>query len=548
MFAITAGARTKIFLRRDSVVRFNTASLGKRNRKRFFGATILFVCLLAAVTTFSELQPISNKSNLSKETQLKLLKLDEAQVSLQTAQDLYEEKKRNLEDMRELNTQDVVTGKEVNDADIDLKDAERNLELAKIDLAKTALSFLQDATHISIDDAFQYIDPENNRHMAVTLENDSDLDLALLGLGQGVPEAGIQKENIRSLLTIENLYVSVKSGSTNIGDPYEIHMAKLELNRKATLDFKLNNPADEVALSLKYHGTEESRSIYLQKKSTEDIVRVSAQQFAQEGSLGNNVEYGIDLERLAENEKTFSLGVVGLPEKYLYKFADKGNQLSRVKFSQGTTKYSLSLIVTVPDTLSENELKKPIRFFAMVGDDAAIAQAQQFAVGGRLPTDEQLTALKIGFEHLELTPRGTGKFDISFTTLYYEIKTGDKINTKMTVKNTGTVRLDNVRFNIEKPYDWEVKLTPEEIENFEPRKEINIQAEISPPSNVEVGAYEVKFEGTTEYQGATIKTDQKTVRVQVSAKANLMLNLLIIAGLIVFILIIAIVTIKLSRR
>lgn len=514
---------------------------------------VLAAAVFVSVSAFSaapapKTTAAGKRANLSKETQLKMLKLDEARVSLQTAQDLYEEKKTNLGDMQELYEQDVVTGKEVNDAGIELKDAERNLELAKIELARTALSFLQDATHISIVEAYQYIDSENNRHMAVSLKNDSDLDLALLGLGRGVPEAGIEKENIPGLLTIENLFVSVKSGSTNIGEPYEIRVPALPLNKDAVLDFKLSSAADEVSLSLKYHSIEETRNIYLQKKSAEDIVRVSVQQFAQEGSLGSTVEFGLELERLAENEKTFTLGVAGLPEKYRYKFTDKGNQLSRVKFSQGATKYSLALRIAVPDTLSDKELKAPVRFFAMVGEDEAVRQMARQAAAGREVTSEELAALKIGHERLELTPSGTGKFEISFTTLYFEIKTGDRIDAKMTVKNTGTVRLDNVRFNVEKPYEWNVVMKPEEIDRIEPRKEIEVLMRIAPPEKVEVGAYEVKIEGTTDYEGAAVKSDQKNMRIQVSARANLMLNLMIIVGLIVFILIIAIVTIKLSRR
>jgi hypothetical protein len=179
-----------------------------------------------------------NKVNLSKETQLKLLKLDEARASLQTSQDLYEDKATDLKDMQELYKQDVVTGKEVSDANTAVKDAMRNLELAKIDLAKTALSFLQDVTHISIVEAYQYVDPQNKRHMSVTLRNDSDLELAVAALGAGVPEANITKENLPALLTIENLYASVKNGSTIIGDPYEIKISKLPLGKETRSLFR----------------------------------------------------------------------------------------------------------------------------------------------------------------------------------------------------------------------------------------------------------------------------------------------------------------------
>ncbi|MFA6450568.1 MAG: NEW3 domain-containing protein, partial [bacterium] len=529
-------------------------------------ANALIFCLLTALATAAvfpaapakgakpanaKVVKVAAKSagaNLSKETQLKLLKLDEARASLQTSQDLYDDKSANLKDMQELYKQDVVTGKEVSDANTDVKDATRNLELARIELAKTALSFLQDVTHVSIAEAFQYIDPQNKRHMSVTLRNDSDLDLAVMALGEGVPEANITKANLPALLTIENLYAAVKNGSTIIGAPYEIKISKLPLGKETHLDFMLNAPAEEVALSMKYHNIEDVRSIYLEKKSAEDIVRVSAQQFAQEGQLGSSVEYTIDNERLAEDERTFTLGLVGLPNKYRYKYTDKGTQLSQVKFSQGSTKISLGLRITVPDELPDSELRKPIRFYTVIGDEAAVRQLENAGRSGREISPEQFQNLKVGFERLELTPLGTGKFEISLSTLYYEIKKGDNIAAKMTVKNTGSVRLDNITYTIEKPEEWNVTIDPDKVESIEPGKEIIVRLKIEPPAGVDVGAYEVKVEGSTLYEGGTIKSDQKDIRIQLTAKTNLTLSLSIAGGLIFFIIGIAIVIVKLSRR
>ncbi len=489
----------------------------------------------------------STDSSLSKDTRLKLLKLDEAKVSLQAARDLYNDKKKDAETMQELYKQDVVTGKEASDAETELIEADRKLSLAKIDLAKTALSFLQESTHISILDAYQYIDIENRRHMALTITNDSDLDLAMMGMRDGVPEAGIKKQNVPGLLTIDDLYISIKSGSTAIGDPFEIKVSKLPLNATKTLDFKLDNEAEEVSVILKYQNREETRNIFLVKKSTEDIVRVSALQFAQEGQLGSQVSYAIDLERLAETEATFTLEAFNLPGKFRYKFTDKSTQLSRVKFSQGVTKQAITLQVNVPDTLPDSDLKKPISFYAVVGTEGAIAALRAQSRGGYV-TEQQMTALKIGFERVELTPRGTGKFESNFSTLYYEIKVGDPISTKMTVKNTGSVDLNDIRFNIEAPYEWKVTLDPEEIESLSPRKEIDVKVTITPPANVEVGAYEVKIEGETDYEGTSVKSSQKDIRIQVSGKTNLTGNLIIVISLILGVVILAVITVKLSRR
>ena len=486
---------------------------------------------------------------VSKETQLKLLSLEEAKVALSTTEDLYNRYKKELDDMQMLYKQDVVTGKEVTDAETKFKDAERRLEMARITLAKTALTFLQDATHLSTMSAYQYIDANANRMMAVTLKNTSDVRLARLGLGEGIQEARIKKENITDLLTIEDLYVSVKSGNTVIGEPYEIKVASLPLSAETTLQFKLKSDADEVTLVLEYQNRQELESIFLEKRSGEDIVRVNSTQFAQEGQLGEWVNYDLDLERLAENEKTFTLEVVNLPERYQYKFTDKGTQLSRVKFSQGVSKRALVLKVFVPDTIPDSDLNRSIQFFAVVGDDNAMDVIhKQVRIKGSEITTEELDGLKVGHERLELIPRGVGKIELSFPTLYYELKIGEKVNTEVKVKNTGSVKLNNVRFKTEKPTDWTVDFSKDTIPEIKPREELKINITIVPPPKEEVGAYEIKVQAETDYEGTTVQTDQKDIRLQLSGKTNLTGNILLISVLIVAVIGIAIFTIRLSRR
>ncbi|MEW6200512.1 MAG: NEW3 domain-containing protein, partial [bacterium] len=521
--------------------------------------TFLFVAFMLCVSmiTFAAekgklplpLPSSARQAPVSKETRLKLLSLEEAMVTLRTTDDLYNKYKKELDDMQSLYKEDVVTGKEVTEAETRFKDAERRLEMARITLAKTALAFLQDATHLSTMSAYQYIDADGNRMMAVTLKNTSDLRLAKLGLGDGIPEAGIKKENLTDLLTIEDLFVSVKSGATVIGEPYEIKVPSLPLGAETTLHFKLKADADEVTLVLQYQNQQETQNIYLEKRSGEDIVRVISMQFAQEGELGNWVNYDLDLERLAEDEKTFTLEVMNLPERYQYKFTDKGTQISRVKFLQGVSKRPLVLKIFVPDTIPDSDLNRSIRFFALVGDDDAIAaiREQKRRTNSEISAEE-LENLKVGYEGLELIPRGVGKMEISFATLYYEVKVGETINPKMKLKNTGSVVLNNVRFKTEKQTEWRVEYSPKTITEIKPREEVRVDVTVVPPPNAEVGAYEIKAQAETEHEGTTVQTEQKNLRLQVSGRTNLLGNILLISVLIVAVIGIAVFTVRLSRR
>jgi uncharacterized membrane protein len=300
---------------------------------------------------------------------------------------------------------------------------------------------------------------------------------------------------------------------------------------------------------LQYQNRQELESIFLEKRSGEDIVRVNSTQFAQEGQLGEWVNYDLDLERLAENEMTFTLEVVNLPERYQYKFTDKGTQLSRVKFSQGVSKRDLVLKVFVPDTIPDSDLNHSIQFFAVVGDDNAIDTIHKWVrIKGSEITTGELEGLKVGHERLELIPRGVGKMELSFPTLYYELKIGEKVNTEVKVKNTGSVKLNNVRFKTEKPNDWAVNFSKDTISEIKPREEVKINITIVPPPNEEVGAYEIKVQAETDYEGTTVQTDQKDIRLQLSGKTNLMGNILLISVLIVAVIGIAIFTVRLSRR
>lgn len=525
-----------------------------RNAKTAAVAALPAVVLILAVTAFAAKPPAAAMKQaagkpLSKETRLKLLALEEARVNLRTNEDLYNRYQKELDDMKQLYAEDVVTGKEVTDAETRYKDAVRRLEMAKITLAKTALNFLQDATHLSVVSAYQFIDANSNRMMGVTLRNTSDASLAELGLGDGMPEAGIKKENIQDLLTIEDLYVSVRSGSTVVGDPYELRVPSLPLDKSTTLIFKLKADTDEVTLALNYQNKEETRNLFLEKQSGEDIVRVGSVQFAQEGQLGEWVNFDLSLERLAEDEKTFTLEVFNLPERYRYKFTDKSTQLSAVKFSQGVSKRPLVLKVNVPDPLTDSDLNKPIRFFAVVGEEDKIeALRKQAEIKKGDISVMDLDGFKVGHETLELTPRGVGKLELEFTNLYFEIQMGEPIKTRMKLKNPGSVKLSNIRFITDKPYEWRVTYDPASVREIKPRDEVSVDVTIEHPEEVEVGAYEIKVKAETEFEGGTVQTDQKNVRIQLSGKTNIAGTAALIGFLILIVVGIAVFTVKLSRR
>ncbi|HDH99998.1 MAG TPA: hypothetical protein ENF74_03285 [Firmicutes bacterium] len=301
---------------------------------------------------------------------------------------------------------------------------------------------------------------------------------------------------------------------------------------------------------MKYLNKAEDRKVYLQKSGREDVVSVMSLQFAQEGELGSSVVFDLELERMAEDEKTFALDVVGLPSKYRYQFEYQGKQLSQVKFSQGMAKLSLGLRVWVPRELPEEEIGKPVSFFAVVADKYGAEQLRRLRrkLGGRQIREDDLKPLKLGYEVLELTPKGVGEIELSSPNLYYEIRPDQKLEMKFTLRNTGTVVLEDVRVEVDPPAQWEYRVVPEKVDRIEPQKEVPVKVEVTPPGDVEVGKYEVKVGASCEHEGKLVEAQEKNVTVNVQGKANVLGSALLVMLLVGIVVGVAIFTVKLSRR
>ncbi|RLF40240.1 MAG: hypothetical protein DRN21_02475 [Thermoplasmata archaeon] len=360
----------------------------------------------------------------------------------------------------------------------------------------------------------------------------------------------LSPQQVRSLVTIENIFVSILKDGVLVGDPYEIRIPSLRYGQQTTVEFGLQKDAENVMVRMKYLDKVDNRLIYLQKSAAEDIVSPMSLQFAQQGELGSSVLYDLELERMAETEKTFVLDVVNLPEKYKYQFEDQGKQVSQVKFSQGMAKIKLNLRVYVPRELPEAEIDRPVSFFAVVADRYGAEQLRSLK---RKQTDrpireKELRALKIGYEALELTPRGVGEMELTSPNLYYEIKPDQTIDMRFTLKNTGTIKLEDVRVRTDAPYQWESVIAPEKVASIRPQEEVPVRIKVVPPEGIDVGKYEMKVGASCEHEGRLIEAQEKSVTIKVESRANILGTTLLIVVLVAAIVGIAVFSVRLSRR
>ena len=494
------------------------------------------------------------RADMTKEERAMILDLERKKVSLDQSRTRLDKERDNYAQMKDLMSRGIVTGDELTKAKEDYENAEFNYRNAQISLEQELLTILEGTTHISVVQGQRYRTRDGVYKTRIVLKNICNLKLASI-----VEEAWIKyrkesaPKDVKTLLNIDNIFVSILYNGILIGNPYEIHILSLPYGEERALEFELQEQsAQNIQVQIKYLSRTDHHSIYLQKESAEDVVMVRSLQFAQEGDLGSSVLFDLELERLSESEKTFTLDVVNLPEKYRYRFEDQGKQVSKVKFLKGKPKLNLNLRVYVPDEMPTEELDQSINFFAVVADAPGTSRLRALKkTHATKPVQEKaLIPLKVGYEFLELTPKGVGEIELTIANFYYEteLPTRDVLMKGILLKNTGTVRLNDVRIMKDIPHEWEIAIQPEVVALIEPKEELPIEIRVILPEDVDTGEFPVKIWAECDYEGEFIEAQEKDVKIKVKSKTSLFGGLMLVGLLVVLLIGVAGFTIKLSRR
>ncbi|MBI2951120.1 hypothetical protein HYY27_03450, partial [bacterium] len=108
--------------------------------------------------------------------------------------------------------------------------------------------------------------------------------------------------------------------------------------------------------------------------------------------------------------------------------------------------------------------------------------------------------------------------------------------------------LDNIRIKANLPPNWQSSIQPDVIPSLLTAKEEVVKLRFVPPSGVDVGDYEIQIQTQALADNRPVQTQDKTVRIHVSARTNLVLS----AGLVLLVIggVVGIVWygIKLTRR
>ena len=506
------------------------------------------LCSQVGSAELMDVLPDTSKDLRTKEQRLYEIKLRDAQWKVDFARLDMETKLSDYEENKDLFEQNITPLDKLNTYQRAYLKAKLAYDQADINLQETRLSFLREATHLSILEAKKYRTPNGHRQVEITIQNATNLTQAMsLHPDKSAAE-------VRALLEIQNIQVSIKRGNgTIIGDPYEVLVSSLELDEKKSLTFRLLNDDDDVVVTMttlddqgwEFH-------IVMRKESLQDIPTINSVQFSQEGDLNSKVRFDLILERLAEDEKTFRLAVVNLPDEIDFAFLDQATNasLTQVKFSEEVTRQQLELELQIPQKLSRRFVDQTIEFYVFVTDKEGFQQIGELnRQAGSEPLElETLNSIEGSKERFELIPRGQGSLETIISNRYQEIKIGEEVSVRVDLLNTGTLEVEEVHMILTPPLGWTASTLPDTISRILPGEKEPINITLIPPDDLGVSEYDVRVEAAGYVGEEKVEAQEKDITIRVEARANILRNALIIGGVIGLVIGVAIVSIKASRR
>ena len=462
-------------------------------------------------------------------------------LDLKKARAAYEVASQKLDTDRKLYENKAISEDEYTSS----KNSAMSLE---VDYQKLILQVISQQSYVIVERAVKYQTPSGERRVKVTLRstmagNQEYLDQFQEHFDVFTPEMRSSR--------IYNIFISLLEPGNNtiIGSPYEVRIPTLDMGGATVADFGLLKDMETVKITLNYSGRADEKNIFLEKDASASVVDINSMQFSQEVDLGGTASFDLTLERFSTSDDVYKLAVVNLPRQVSSDFIDSetGARLSQVKFGQGVNTKKLSLRVYLPERDDKQvQIDHPLEFYALVLN---LGQAEKLGdFSGQSFSAGQLDQIQAGKVRMELIPRGVGRIEVRAPSLYHEITVGDSLSMEVTVKNIGTRRLDNIKISTDNPLGWRSTVGPDLIRSLESEQETIVRLVFQPPEDVGVGAQEVKIRTEALADNRPVRTEDKTVRIQVKARAQVLWTSLLLLSLVGLLVGIVVFGVKISRR
>jgi len=490
---------------------------------------------ILALVAIGTAQMVPGAGSAQESQSMKLLRLKSAQLSLEL-------RKADFDRYLQLKEEGLTS-------EADFAQRQTAYLQAQVDYQQALISFMGSEARISVASAVKYQDRSGKKFVRVALRYASKelKELAKLKISaEDLFPLDFMKE-------IKDVYVSLLTEGKVISDPYEKTVASLPIETVRDVTFQLLKDVENLDISVSYSGKTETTSVYLQKGVSANMVTVNSAQFSQEADLESTATYDLSLEKFSGEANVFKLEAVNLPSQITYEFSDPTTsaRLSQIKFSEGVTSLKLQLKLFLPKNPDDKVvLDRSLDFFvlALDNDQTEKLRGLEAASGGAGLGAESVETLKAGLVKLELIPRGVPKVEVQAVNLYHEIKVGDTIAMDVTIRNTGTRKLNNVRVFCDLPLNWRVEIAPDLIGTLEQNKDEVVKIRFLPPDGVSVGDYEPKIRTDAIADNRRVESEDKIVRIHITSKTNVIgigALVLLLVGLLVGIVVFGI---KLTRR
>lgn len=418
---------------------------------------------------------------------------------------------------------------------------------AEVNYQQQMLSVLFEAQYVTVQSALKYQGEGRSKRVRLVIAN------AAAGGSEFKQLIEFEDELWKSLQPniVHDVYVSLLDDSdTIIGLPYEAKVDELHYGNPVELDFTLLVETDVVSVNIIYgNGSSRRLKVFLQKDASVNKAVIESQQFSQEVELGGTTDYELSIELFSGESNTFKLEVVNLPSEINRYFLDgsTNNRLSQFQFKEGVNTRQISLRVFLPERPTPTiEIDGSIPFYAV-----AIPRERLEEIGDlkkRAVSLEELETLGIGFAALELVPRGIGEILVRAPQLFHSIEAGDTVEITLEVVNEGSRRLDNVRVEVDPPFNWDERVEPITIASLEINAEAKVRLFITPPADITPGRYEVRVKTNSLSDDLPIRGEDKTITIQITQEANIYGTLFIVFLIVGLVVGIVVFGIKLSRR
>lgn len=518
-------------------------------RRHWLAAVMECLCVLALCPLHGPVLEAQAQQNAISDEQRRFLEVRRRQIDLASA-------RATLKRTQELTKQGLVPQTE-------LDRAQTAVDTAQLNYQEAVLSLLSLQPRLTVKRAIKHQSKDGRKFVSLTVENLTptfdDTQFKLLNNFEGadpIPESLRTRDVLDIFISLRATGDSAgapgaandsAARGTTIALPYEVHIPELKYGESKSMEFQLLRDVNSVVVASSYKGQNQETTVQLEQAETENVVNVSSTQVSQEADLGSPVTFDLKLERSSVDVRQFQLKVVNLPHQISYSFIDTASQarLSQLNFPAGVTQQALGLRLFLPERSDAQVLiDQPLEFWAVVTDQA---QGQLFQQEKNYSPVE-IEQSRAGRARLVVIPRGVGKIEASAASLYSEIQTGDTVETNITIRNTGTRRLDNIKLTTEYPLNWRVEVSPDIIPALEINRETPVKLRIVPPSDVQVGDYEVRIKTESFAYNRQVPSEDKIYRVSVKAQTNVWGTAALVGGLLLLVIGIVIFGVKLTRR